>query len=141
LLSQASIRVDLIPATVPADYRADAFIAIHADANADKSLSGDKAARATNSAIPLNDDALLSVVSNSYQAVTGLSWHAKTITQNMLEYYAFDQRMSHSVDPSTPSIILEMGFLTNANDNRLLTTQPDVLAQAVALGILSFLAK
>ncbi len=139
LLGKAGVQVDLLPATVPPDYGADAFVALHGDANGTSSLSGYKLARASWSSIPEKDDALLKAISAEYQAGTGLVDHPQTITQNMTMYYAFNHRLEHSVSPATPSVILEMGFLTNAQDRDLLMQQPDRVAEAITKGILRFL--
>jgi len=139
ILAQAGIQVDLLPSTIPIDYKADAFVAIHADANGDSGLSGYKLARAVWSSIPAKDDDLIAAISGEYQSATGLKLEPHTITQNMLRYYAFNHRLQHSVDPATPAVILEMGFLTNADDRALLTQQPDRVAQGIAAGILKFL--
>ncbi len=141
LLQQANVSTDLIPATVPPDYKADAFVALHCDANDDKGISGYKLARATWSSIPARDDALLNAISAAYGAATGLPYHYKTITPAMRMYYAFNQRLQHSVDPSTPAVILEMGFLSNAADRQLLMKQQDVAARAIADGILAALGR
>ena len=142
LLRQAGVEADLIPATVPVHYKADAFVALHCDGNANSALSGYKLARAIWSAIPEEDDALLHAIESEYQAGTGLDEHPQTITQNMLQYYAFNnRRLQHAVDPATPAVILEMGFLTNSRDRELLMQQPDRVAQAIANGILKFLSR
>lgn len=141
LMAQAGVAVDLLPSTVPVGYKADAFVAIHADANKDATMTGFKVARSRWSTIRDRDDALVAAMTGSYQTATGLGWHAKTITTNMLEYYAFDRTFKHSVATSTPAIILEMGFLTNDRDRHLLLDEQDKLAQAVAVGLLSFIAR
>jgi hypothetical protein len=58
----------------------------------------------------------------------------------MLGYYAFSwSRFQAAVAPHTPAAILEMGFLTSAADRTLLIGQPDLVATAVARGLLRFL--
>lgn len=140
LLQQASLQVDLIPATVPVKYRADAFVALHGDAN-NASLSGYKLARARWSAIPERDDALLAAVSQEYAAASELKEHRATITTAMVAYYAFSRNLEHAVAPTTPAVILEMGFLTHPGDLRLLTTQQDRVAEGIVKGILKFLGR
>ncbi len=140
LLGQSGVQADLLPATVPEGYKADAFVALHGDANGNTAASGYKAARATASRIPEEDDALVQAVKAAYQAATGLTDHPQTITQNMRAYYAFNnRRLTHAVDPNTPAIILEMGFLTNRSNRTLLMQQPDLVAKGVAEGILKYL--
>lgn len=140
LLVQAEVQVDILPATVPVDYKADAFLALHGDANANAAASGYKLARATWSSVPEREDALLQAVGAEYREATGLREHPQTITENMLQYYAFNsQRLEHAVDPTTPAVILEMGFLTNPADRALLLNEPDRVAAGIAAGILDFL--
>jgi N-acetylmuramoyl-L-alanine amidase len=142
ILEGQQIDVDLLPSTVPVQYKADAFVALHGDANSNTSLSGYKLARSSRSSIPAKDDALLNAISTEYAAATGLSFHAGTITVNMTSYYAFaNQGIQHSIAPTTPGVILEMGFLTTAKDRNLLMDQPDVVAGGIARGILKFLGK
>ncbi len=139
-MGQKGIQADLLPATVPPGYKADAFVAIHGDANGSAAVSGYKVARATQSRIPDKDDALLRDLSAEYQTATGLKEHPQSITQNMLQYYAFDnRRLQHAVDPTTHAVILEMGFLTNPSDRALLMEQPDRVAEGIATGTLRFL--
>src|SRR5688572_316427 len=71
-LEAEGITVDVLPATVPPGYTADAFVAIHADGDAAGRLSGYKLARATRSQIPEEDDRLLAAISETYAAATGL---------------------------------------------------------------------
>ncbi len=140
LLQQANLQVDLIPATVPVKYGADAFVALHGDSNS-SSLSGYKLARARWSSIPARDDALLAAMSQEYAAATGLNEHRATITTAMVAYYAFDRGLEHAVAATTPAVILEMGFLTNSVDRGLLMEQQDRVAGGIVKGILRFLGR
>ena len=55
-------------------------------------------------------------------------------------YYAFNsRRYQHAIAPTTPAVILEMGFLTNVSDRRVLLGAPDQVAAGIAHGILRFL--
>ena len=139
-LSQAGVQAELLPVTVPVQYQADAFVSLHGDVSNDASVSGYKAARNTSSLIPETDDALLRAIKSAYAAATGLPEHPQTITRAMLRYYAFSTtRRQHVVAPTTPAVILEMGFLTNHADLSLLTQRPDAAAEGIAQGVLSFL--
>ena len=140
LLRQDGIVVDVLPATVPVGYKADAFLAIHGDANSNTSFSGFKMARARWSKIPQKDDALIAAVSAQYQAATGLPDDPSTITADMREYYAFNWRdLQHAVAPTTPSAILELGFLTTTSDRDLILQHQDRVASGIAKGIILFL--
>ncbi len=48
-------------------------------------------------------------------------------------------RYRHATSPFTPSVIVEMGFLSNRDDRALLVGHPDVVARALTDGILKFL--
>ncbi len=90
LLEAEDIVVDLLPATVPPDYVADAFVSIHADGNNNSLVSGFKVAG------PRRDfsgraSALVSALYESYQRETGLDKDAN-VTRRMSGYYAFNWR-------------------------------------------------
>lgn len=135
------IQVDLLPATVPAAYKADLFVAIHGDANGNTSISGYKLARARWSRVPQVEDAAIKAISAEYAAATGLKEHPNSITEDMRQYYAFNwPELNHAVAPTTPSVIIETGFLTTAPDRALLLQQPDRAASGIANGIIRFLS-
>lgn len=139
LLEAQGVEVDILPATIPPGYRADAFVAIHADGVSNRRLTGYKLARYRSSAIPETDDALLNALSEEYGKATGLpkDWN---ITRNMTGYYAFNsRRYRHAIAPTTPAVILEMGFMTNPSDLRLLLGRQEIVADGIVRGILRFL--
>jgi N-acetylmuramoyl-L-alanine amidase len=140
LLRQQGVEVDVIPATVPMDYRADAFVAIHADGDTRGVLRGFKIARSPLSLIPTHDDALVGWLNAEYGRATGLPRDDEHITRRMLFYYAFNnRRYEHAIAPSTPAVIVETGFMTSATDRALLIGTPDRPASGIAAGILGFL--
>lgn len=138
LLRARGVAVDILPATVPPDYWADAFIAIHADGSTDPSTTGFKIAA------PWRDltgkaDSLVSILEQTYQAATGLP-KDDNITRNMRGYYAFSWwRFEHSIHPMTTAVIVETGFLTNRSDRKLIAENSAVPAQALADGIFNYL--
>ena len=141
-LEAAGVTVDLLPATIPASYQADAFIAVHCDG-----ASGALAARRRGwkAAAPFRAspaaDALLEAVEESYGRVTGLPHDTQSPSFEMRAYYAFaDYRYQHAVAPTTPAIIVEAGFMTHPADRALLFDNPDLVAQGIAEGLLTFLA-
>lgn len=137
LLTALGVAVDLLPATVPKGYLADAFVAIHCDAGT--SASGFKLARYRDSLIPTRDDALIAAISDLYGPATGLRIDG-TITRAMTGYYAYNaRRYQTTISRKTPATILELGFLTHPGDRAILVGQQDLLAATVALGILRFL--
>lgn len=138
ILQADGVQADLLPATVPAAYCADAFLAIHADGNDDPTVYGYKVAPsswdADGRAQALSDD-----VSAAYEAATGM-YENPAVSDNMTQYYAFNfQRFTHALDPATPGALLELGFVTNSTDRAVMTQEDQELAQAVATGVLSYL--
>lgn len=143
ILLRDGLRVDILPTTIPEGYKADVFVALHADGfEGDPSVRGFKVARAVWSRQPTVDDALVGDLISYFQAATGLPENANTITDNMTEYYAFDSaKYRHAVSASTPAAIIEMGFLTNADDRDLLLNHQDRAAGGIATAVLAFLGR
>jgi N-acetylmuramoyl-L-alanine amidase len=140
LLRARGVEVDVVPAAVPVDYQADAFLAIHADGDPRGVLSGYKIARSPLSQIPAWDDALVAWLYAEYGRLTGLARDDEHITRRMQFYYAFNnRRYYYAVAPSTPAAIIETGFVTSAADRALLVGNPDRAAAGLAAGLLGFL--
>ena len=136
-LEKKNFKVDLLPATVPIDYKADAFISLHADSNNDSSVSGfkftssvwDKSGQA---------DRFGADLEKSYLKNSGLGV-ATFISSEMEYYYAFNyRRFKHTVDPTTPAVIFELGFLSNQKDRRFLLNHPEKAATGLSKGIEHF---
>lgn len=139
LLKADNISVAILPATVPINYSADVFLAIHADWASLADKHGVKFARSRYSTIPDVDDALLQTMYKYYQQATGMP-KQNGITNNMTQYYAFNNWKYHySLNRATPAGIIEMGFLTNATDRNILFNQPDEVAKGIADGLEAFL--
>lgn len=139
LLEAEGVIVDILPATIPMKYYADAFVALHVDGSTDPSTSGYKAAGPYMRLADRNEE-LLTSVEEIYGEVTALR-RDDMITQNMRGYYAFNWwRNEYALHPKTPAIILEMGFLTSPHDQAMLIHAQEVPAQAIADAILLFLA-
>jgi len=139
-LEAEGIHVDILPATVPVDYWADAFIAIHADGSTDRSASGFKIA-APRRDLTGKTQSLVTYLELAYESATLLE-KDPNITRNMRGYYAFSWwRYDHAVDPMTTAAIVETGFLTNAADRRIIAVTPEVPAKAIAQGILNYLTE
>ena len=138
LLQSQGIAVDIIPTTVPIGYLADVFIALHCDGDGVGVASGFKMAHSSRRS-PF-EDKLLSDVKQSYEKGTGMDWDADHISRAMVGLYSFNwSRYQHSSSPFTPSVIIEMGFLSNHHDRSLLVGQPDLIARAITDGIVKFL--
>lgn len=138
LLEAEGVTVDLIDATVPVDYLADAFVSIHADGSTSANVSGYKLSA------PRRDfsgkaEALTDAIYESYGEVTGMRRDG-SITRRMSGYYAFNwRRYDHAVHPQTPSTIVETGFMTNAADRAIIVSKPQIAAEGIAEGIIRFL--
>ena len=138
LLARNGIQVEVLPTMVPPGYLADVFIALHADGDGTGAKSGFKAARSTRRT-PF-EARLMELVIHEYAAATELDYDDFGITRGMLGYYAMAwSRIRYSTSPFTPSMILEMGYLSNDWDRHLMVDEPDLVAGAVATGILRFL--
>jgi hypothetical protein len=134
------IIVDILPATIPAGYVADALVAIHADGNPNKKKRGFKVAS------PRRDftgtsAALEVALRDAYALETALP--EDTIpTTNMRGYYAFNwPRFEHTIHPMTPAAIIEVGFMSNKADRDFLLMQDTKVALGIARGIRTFLAQ
>lgn len=138
ILEARGITTEIIPTTIPPNYWADAFIAIHADGNRDDSISGYKIAS------PRRDysgkaQVFEQLLYEAYGTATGLSRDAN-ITRNMRGYYAFNwRRYDHSLHPKTPAVILETGFLTSPSDRRVIVNAPEKSAAGIANAVVKFL--
>ncbi len=138
LLEARGVIVDILPTTVPKEYWADVFLAIHADGNTDNSLSGYKFAHSWRDYTG-NAAKLVRHLEEAYADAVDLP-KDPAISPNMRGYYAFAWwRFEHAVHPMTVSAIAETGFLTNKRDQLLLIESPEIPARALAEGIASYL--
>lgn len=139
-LTDHGFEVDLLGAVVPPNYRADLLLSIHADANSDEDRRGYKSAHFRPARNP--HEALLKVaVDRAYTALTRLPDDDRNVSGNMLLYYAFNhRRFQHSVHRETPALLVELGYLSNADDRAWLE-RPDRLAAALENGVLDYLAE
>ncbi|MDQ3328862.1 MAG: N-acetylmuramoyl-L-alanine amidase, partial [Chloroflexota bacterium] len=136
-LRDRGVVVDVLPATVPPGYEADAFIALHADGALNREARGYKLA--TPRRASPDSTRLLTAISAEYGWRTRLPRN-NAITDAMRDYYAFNSRgLEHAIDAQTPAVIVEMGFVSNARDRAILSDRPDVIAGALADGILRYL--
>lgn len=137
LLEKNGIVVDVLPATIPPSYDADAFVSIHADGSQSARARGFKLAtpwRASGAS-----QHLLEAITAEYASATGMP-KDDAITFNMRGYYAFSyRRHTHAVARTTPAVILEMGFLTSSVDRAIMIGQPDRVAVGIANGIIRYL--
>lgn len=137
LLRSRGLAADLLPATIPPSYDADAFVAIHADGSASASSRGFKAATPWRTSRASQQ--LLEALTAEYASATGLP-AGDGITFDMRGYYAFNNRRhAHAIARTTPAVILEMGFLTNSADRAVIVDQADNVAVGIANGIIRYL--
>lgn len=138
LLKNKGYQVDILPATVPKKYWADAFVAIHADGNLNPLVSGYKVAAYQKDRTGKADN-LAQLVSENYGKVIDFPLDPN-ITKNMTRYYAFNfRRYEHAIHPMTPGILIETGFMTNKNEADFLINKPEIVAEGIANGIIQFI--
>jgi N-acetylmuramoyl-L-alanine amidase len=114
-------------------YRAVALVSIHNDSceYVNEGATGFKVAAALNTHDLNRASRLTECLRDRYQDVTGLHFHAESITNDMRGYHAFSE-----IDPNTIAAIIETGFMNRDQD--LLVNQTDKVAYGVARGILCF---
>ena len=61
-----------------------------------------------------------------------MSYHAYTVTDDMTQYHTFRE-----INTNTTAAIIETGFLNL--DRRILTEQPDLVAQGITNGVLCYI--
>lgn len=133
-LQAANVPTDLLDEFDPRldGYVATGLISIHADScdPINDLATGFKIAGSS-----FTDSASLSIcVEDAYREATQLAYHANTITPHMTDYHAF-----RKIASGVPAIILETGFMDL--DRELLTTNSDVVARAIADGVLCYIAQ
>ncbi|GAB1470307.1 hypothetical protein MASR2M66_11840 [Chloroflexota bacterium] len=115
-------------------YRAAALVSIHNDSceviNAE--ATGFKVAASLETRDVNRAQRLTACLTDRYQNLTGLFFHASSITPDMTQYHAFSE-----IDPNTVTAIIETGFLYLDQD--ILTKRTDVVAEGVTQGILCFI--
>jgi len=144
ILRAQGVKVDLLPATVPPGYQADAFVAVHADQDAGQHWRGYKVAPSKVSQATADSRLLSDDIAGDYAAETDLppDLHPRAVTSNMRYYFAFNWRYyKHAIAPTTPAAIIELGFITDQTDREVLFDHPEVPAQGLANGILRFLER
>ena len=136
-LEALGYEVDILPAVVPPDYRADLFIAIHADGSNDPNASGFRVASPRRDATGRASEAA-SLLADAYGEATGLRW-LQSSTRRMRNYYAFNyRRYQHSLHPSTVGVIIETGFLTSPRDRSVIINDPERAALGIVQAVASF---
>lgn len=139
LLRAQGVVVDLLPATVPTGYSADAFVAIHADGAASSGPRGFKISTRWSSEVAVQDGILVDQITDAYRKATGLP-EDSNVTRNMRGYYAYSPRRPNwRTSNLTPGAIVEMGFMTNSADRAVMFNKTDIVAGGIVDGIMGFL--
>lgn len=135
-LSDLGYEVDLLEEY---DDRLDGYlgavlVSIHLDSceYINDQATGFKVATALSEQNLVAGQRLTTCLSERYAAVTGLPYHAGSVTNDMTYYHAFDE-----IDPKTIAAIIEAGFLNM--DYRFITEETDRIAEGIAAGILCYL--
>lgn len=115
-------------------YRAVALVSIHNDSceYINEEATGFKVAASLETRDINRAQRLTACLTDRYQNITGLTFHANSITRDMREYHAFSE-----IDPNTITAIIETGFMNL--DRELLTEYTDLVAEGVTQGILCFI--
>ncbi len=116
------------------EYQALALVSIHNDScnYVNDEATGFKVAAAASSAYPEKADRLSACLTDRYGKTTGMNYHAYTVTGDMTQYHTFRE-----INSNTTAAIIETGFLNL--DRRILTEQPDLVAQGITNGILCYI--
>lgn len=122
-------KVEILDAIVPISYTTDLFLAIHADGNVRSSWRGFKASAPWNS-VPSSDE-FVGYFYEEYGKATGMPSDPLTSVA-MSDYYAFNQgTYNHAINPDVPAALIELGFVSNPLDRRMMTAQVDRLAWGI----------
>ena len=115
-------------------YRAVALVSIHNDSceYVNEEATGFKVASSLETRDVNRAQRLTACLVDRYQRITGLTFHASSITRDMTEYHAFSE-----IDPNTITAIIETGFLNL--DRELLTNETERVADGVTQGIMCFI--
>jgi N-acetylmuramoyl-L-alanine amidase len=115
-------------------YQAAVVVSIHLDScqYVNEQATGYKVASALSAQNIADSQRLTQCLSTKYGEVTGLPYHAGSVTNDMTYYHAFNE-----VDPRTLAAIIEAGFMNL--DYRFITEETDLVAEGIVAGILCYL--
>jgi N-acetylmuramoyl-L-alanine amidase len=136
MLTDMGYEVDLLQEFDPRlwGYQAAVLLSIHLDSceYINDMATGFKVASALSAQEIVATQRLTQCLSTEYGEVTGLPYHAGSVTDDMTYYHAFNE-----VDPRTPAAIIEAGFMNL--DFQFITEETDLVAEGIVSGILCFL--
>ncbi len=134
-LEALNFTVDMLDEFDPrlVDYRADALVSIHANSCIDfgEVVSGYIVSKSDARPDTGTDVFLRECIALNYAANIPLE-RSFNETEDMINNHAW-----RKIHPLTPGVILEMGFMLA--DQEILTTQHDLLAHAITMGILCYI--
>jgi hypothetical protein len=138
-LRRSGMEVQVLPSTIPHDLRVDAFIAIHCDW-ADRSRNhGWKVVAPPQGNLASRD--LAAALSAAFAAEDSLSHDPAAYSDTLTDYYAFNRRTyQHSIAALSPGVIVELGFMSNPAEFRLLRNRPDSYAAILERGLEAYLS-
>jgi len=115
-------------------YRASVLLSIHLDSceYINDQATGYKVAAALSDTNLAMSQELTACLSEQYGDVTGLAYHAGSVTDDMTYYHAFSE-----IDPQTPAAIIEAAFMNV--DYQLITEDPELIADGIVAGLICFL--
>ena len=115
-------------------YQGAALVSIHLDSCSyiNDQATGFKVASALSAHDLAANQRLTACLSERYAEVTGLPYHAGSVTEDMTYYHAFAE-----IDPTTVAAIIEAGFMNM--DYRFITEETDKISEGIVAGILCFL--
>ena len=115
-------------------YRASVLLSIHLDSCGyiNDLATGYKVASALSDQNLAESQKLTTCLSEQYGEITGLAYHAGSVTDDMTYYHAFNE-----IDPQTPAGIIEAAFMNM--DYQLITENPELIADGIVAGLLCFL--
>lgn len=115
-------------------YQAAVLVSIHLDSceYINELATGYKVAAALASRDASESQRLTRCLSTRYGEITGLPYHAGSVTDDMTYYHAFNE-----IDPGTMAAIIEAGFMNL--DFQFITEETDTVAEGIVAGILCYL--
>lgn len=115
-------------------YKAAVLVSVHLDScqYINDQATGFKVAAALSASNAADNQRLINCISKRYAEITGLPYHAGSVTDDMTYYHAFSE-----IDPNSVAAIIEAGFLNR--DYRFITEETDKIAEGIVEGILCYL--
>jgi len=115
-------------------YKGAVLVSIHLDSceYINDQATGFKVAAALAAQNIANSQRLTTCLSDRYADITGLPYHAGSVTDDMTYYHAFTE-----IHPDTTAAIIEAGFLNM--DYQIITEETEKIAEGITAGVLCFL--